>query len=113
MANETCTFSQPIYWDNTDNVFRPLTGNPVHFVQGQNWNYSVWNCTSTGVITTGESTTTLELIQNSTTKAEFNLRKELSYGDVLVITFLLLFAIFGIIKSLGDYWLPKKIDFKR
>ena len=107
MANETCTFSQPIYWDNTDNVFRPLTGNPIHYVQAQTWVYSVSNCTTT------ESTTTLELIQNSTTKAEFNLRKELSYGDVLVITFLLLFAIFGIIKAIGDYWLPKKIDFKR
>jgi hypothetical protein len=91
----TCVFSLPIYWDNTDNLFRPLQGNPIHFVQGQNWNYSQVKC-STNI---GTASSSKELITNTTTGAEFYIDKTITYGDALMFWFLTIFSV-GLIFSI-------------
>ena len=68
------------------------------------WNYQDLIC---------QSTSTTELIENASTGASFWIRQEVSYGDVLIITFLLLFLVFGILKFLTDFLVPKLINFKR
>jgi hypothetical protein len=77
-----CEFSKPFYWDNTNNVFRPLEGNPIHYIQGQNWAYSGITCSSTK-----------ELIQNPDTGAEFYIDKTITYGDALLFWFLTIFSV--------------------
>lgn len=47
---------------------------------------------------------TLALIENETTTAEFYIEKSLSYGDLLLITFLSIFLIFGILKFLWNFF---------
>ncbi|GAI58134.1 unnamed protein product, partial [marine sediment metagenome] len=49
----------------------------------------------------------IELIENTTTGAEFYISKTIGYGDILIITFLMLFLIFGILKFLTDFVIPK------
>ncbi|GAI16711.1 unnamed protein product, partial [marine sediment metagenome] len=67
------------------------------------WQYSEIVCTSTET----------ELIQNATTGAEFYLKKSISYGDFLIITFLVVFLIFGIAKFLINFIIPKIIYWKK
>lgn len=55
----------------------------------------------------------IELIENATTGATFFLDKSITYGDFLVLTFLMFFLIFGIMKFLFDFLVPKLINFKR
>jgi len=71
------------------------------------WEYSKMDCVFT------EQEIPSELIENSTTGAEFYIDKRVSYGDVLVLTFLMLFLIFGIVKFLTDFLVPKLMNFKR
>lgn len=66
------------------------------------WQYSEMVCTSSEVA----------LVENETTGAEFYIRKSISYGDVIVITFLMIFLIFGIMKFLFDFLIPKMMNFK-
>lgn len=70
------------------------------------WNYQTMIC---------EGTSTLEtLIENASTGANFYLRQEISYGDILVIVFLILFLVFGILGFLVKFLIPKTITyFKR
>jgi len=55
----------------------------------------------------------IEFIENATTGATFFLNKEITYGDFLIITFLVVFLVFGIMKFLIDFFIPKRIDFKK
>jgi hypothetical protein len=91
----TCVFSKPFYWDNTDNVFRALGGNPIHYQQNQNWNYSEITCSS-GI---GTASSSKELITNTTTGAEFYIDKTITYGDALMFWFLTIFLV-GLIFSI-------------
>jgi len=71
------------------------------------WNYQDLFC---------EGTTTpkmFELIENASTGASFYISKEIGYGDILIITFLMLFLVFGALKFLTDFLIPKLINFKR
>ena len=90
----TCIFSEPFYWDNTDNLFRPLQGNPIHYQQNQNWNYSKSVCS---VI--GNASSSKELITNTITGAEFYIDKTITYGDALMFWFLTIFSV-GLIFSI-------------
>lgn len=67
------------------------------------WAYSKMSC----------SFSELELIQNGTTSAEFYLDKRVSYGDVLLLTFLMIFLAFGIVKFLSEFLIPKSVNFRR
>jgi len=49
------------------------------------------------------------LIQNATTGAEFYLTPTITYGDVLILVFLLLFSIFGIVKIIMDFFIPRRV----
>ena len=67
------------------------------------WNYQEMICSST-----------LEtLIENASTGASFYLSKQIGYGEILIITFLVLFLVFGIFNFLIKFFLPQKITFKR
>lgn len=59
------------------------------------------------------TTTMVDKKVNSTTGAEFYLNKSYTYGDILIAGFLLLFAIFGVVKFFLNTIIPKAIDFKR
>jgi len=55
----------------------------------------------------------IELIENASTGTEFYLKKNVSYGDFLIITFLMIFLVFGILKFLINFLIPKLMNFKR
>lgn len=95
MINYNCQFLEPV---NLGNASKP------------DYEYSVLNCTSTENNTT---TNSLTLIQNSETGAEFYLDKTINYGEILILIFFFLFAVFGIVKVIMDFWIPHKIDFKK
>lgn len=69
----------------------------------QAFQFSAMQCTSTAQ----------ELIQSETTSTSFYLDKTISYGDYLQIAFLLLFLIFGISYFLIDWFIPKKLNWKK
>lgn len=71
--------------------------------EAPDFEYSQLNCTNTA----------MELIQNTETGAEFYIEKNINYGDTLILVFLILFAIFGTIKLIADFFIPRKTDFKR
>ena len=87
-----CEFSTPKTFDDS-------TPTSTDF-----WNYKNVIC---------QSTSTAELIENTTTGASFYVRQEISYGDILIITFLTLFLVFGVLKFLTDFLIPKLVNFKR
>jgi hypothetical protein len=49
----------------------------------------------------------VELIQNTTTGAEFYIEKTFSYGDAVVVFFLTLFLIFGIAIGVFNFFWKK------
>lgn len=53
------------------------------------------------------------LIINEDTGAEFFIDKSVSYGDILVVSFLMLFLIFGVMKFILNFFIPKLVNFKR
>jgi hypothetical protein len=66
--------------------------------------YSILNCTSSA------STNTIAQVNNTSTGAEFYLDKTINYGEVLILVFLLLFAIFGIVKIISDFFIPRRVS---
>jgi len=44
---------------------------------------------------------------------EFIVKKEITYGDVILFTFLTLFLVFGIISFLIKFLIPKLVNFRR
>jgi len=99
--NIICEFNSPKTWENLP----PTTKTDF-------WNYSEIYCETTDASTSIQFLKN-ELIQNATTGAEFFVEKSVSYGDFLVITFLMIFLIFGIMKFIVDFIIPKRINFKR
>lgn len=89
-----CEFNSPRTWENLP------PDNKTDF-----WQYSEMYCEY--------ENTEIELIQNATTGAEFFIKKNVSYGDFLIITFLMIFLVFGIMKFLIGFIIPKRINFKR
>lgn len=53
------------------------------------------------------------LISNIETGREFYVNKTISYGDILMITFVMIFLVFGITAFLLNFFIPKFINFKR
>jgi len=67
------------------------------------WNYQEMICSST-----------LEtLVENASTGASFYLSKQIGYGEILILTFLTLFLLFGILSFLINVIIPKRINFKK
>lgn len=87
-----CEFSTPV---NLGNDAKP------------DYEYSIMNCSASS------NPQQWELIENASTGASFFLTKTITYGDILVITFLMLFLIFGILKFLTDFLIPKIFNWKR
>lgn len=88
-----CQFFQPQLFDgslatNTEQIF----------------NFSKADCSTTDQ--------TLALIQSETTTSQFYLSQTISYGDFLVLSFLILFLVLGITKFLIDWFIPKRINFQ-
>ena len=81
-----CEDSVPIYFDNTDNVFRELKAgaNPVHFQSTYTWVYQKKECTTTDYGTF--ATTTIG------TSTPFLIEQKYTYGEITEI--LLLGSIF-------------------
>jgi hypothetical protein len=95
-----CVFSNPVYWDNTNNLFRALEGNPIHYAQTQTWNWTNLNCEY--------ATSLMEAIKNPTTGAEYYLTKTFSYGDILFIVFISIFLIYFLLKAIWDFFFANK-----
>jgi len=69
------------------------------------WQYSEIKCESQNI--------EIDLIENATTGGEFFIKKSVSYGDFLIIVFLMIFLVFGILKFLSNFLIPKLMNFKR
>ena len=70
------------------------------------WEYSKSSCIFT------DQEIPLTLIQSGNSE-EFYMNKTISYGDILVLTFLTIFLVFGIVKFLTDFFIPKLVNFRR
>jgi hypothetical protein len=106
MIQTNCVFSEPLYWCKTCGALEPLethAGAP----SGTAFQYSKAVCDGE------DSTSTIALIKNNDTGAEFFIDKTISYGDILLLAFVLLFCIMGIVKSISDFIIPKRTDFKK
>jgi hypothetical protein len=81
---------------------------PVNLGTGKmpDWEYSKSACLF------AQSEIPLTLIQSGNSE-EFYMNKTISYGDVLVLTFLTIFLVFGIVKFLTDFFIPKLVNFRR
>jgi len=77
-----CEFQNPVNYLGKP----PLEGEPFQF---QNLTCDV--------------ATTTKLIENSETGASFFIGKTLSYGDLILITFLVIFLLFGIVKFIWNF----------
>jgi len=95
--NIHCELESPRTWENIS---------PVD--ERDFWQYSQIYCQSDDV-KLFENT----LIQNIETGAEFLVKKSVSYGDFLIITFLMIFLIWGIMKFLINFFIPKLMNFKK
>jgi len=89
-----CEFQSPKTWEDQT----PTSSDDF-------WQYSELKCESQDI--------KIDLIENATTGAEFYLDKSVSYGDFLIIVFLMIFLIFGIMKFLVNFLIPKLMNFKR
>lgn len=103
--NIHCEFENPVYWAKETLQFLPVDDKVS---RTDTWNYTEMFCRSDDVKLFEN-----ELIENTTTGAEFMIKKSVSYGDFLVITFLMIFLIFGIMKFLINFLIPKLMNFKR
>lgn len=54
---------------------------------------------------------TIEATEASTT--QFILDKSVSLGDFVIISFIFLFLVFSIVKFCFDWFVPKKLDWKK
>ena len=99
-----CEFSNPIYWDNTDNLLRNLSGNPVHYQQNQNWNFSKITCSSTDNLA---SSTIYSYVKNPDTGGEFYIQKTLTYGEAITIWFFTIFSFYLIFKGAYNFFWKK------
>lgn len=101
-------------WYEMENPFSNYIDGVALKFQGQSGTEnSFWDYIAEEPFEEEEEMETIELIQNTTTGAEFYLDKTISYGDFLVSTFLLILIIAIIIKIIFDSEIPKRINFKR
>jgi len=89
-----CEFQTPKTWED----ITPTSSDDF-------WQYSEIKCESQNI--------EIDLIQNATTGAEFFIKKSVSYGDFLIIVFLMIFLVFGVLKFLINFLIPKLMNFKR
>jgi len=103
MQETRCKFSLPVEWD----------GSPANGGYNDEWAFSKMTCTSTDAVA-GTSTPTdqVVLIQNPATSTSFYLDKSISYGDFLVVVFLMLFLVGGLVSFLISWFIPKRLNWK-
>jgi len=102
--NVYCEFENPVWWNKDAESFQPVNSDTKDSI----WNFSQKYCQTDEVILL-ENT----LIENVETGAEFFVKKSVSYGDFLIITFLMIFLIWGILKFLINFFIPKLMNFKK
>lgn len=95
--NIQCELNSPRTWEDLE----PMSKTDF-------WQYSEIYCQSDDVKLFEN-----QLIENTTTGAEFLIKKSVSYGDFLIITFLMLFLIWGILRFLVNFFIPKLMNFKK
>lgn len=74
------------------NMTNCIFSEPVN-LGSDSWAYSKMNC----------ETEDLELIQNETTGSKFYLNKSISYGDILLISFVIIYAIILVAKTIAGF----------
>ncbi|MCX6743568.1 MAG: hypothetical protein NT116_05005 [Candidatus Parcubacteria bacterium] len=66
---------------------------------------------------TPPATTSEEMLEKITspysTSTFFYLEKKITFGDFIIITFLFIFLVFSIVKFCFDWFIPKKLDWKK
>jgi len=83
----SCIFSEPV------NQFDSAPA------EGEIWNFKTLNC---------DTPATLELIVNDS-GSQFYIYKVMSYGDLIIISFISIFLVFMIIKTLWNFvWAETK-----
>lgn len=84
--NIHCEFENPIFWNRENETLEPLNSE----TKDASWNYSEMFCQSDSAEI---QLLEIELIENASTGANFFIKKNVSYGDFLIITFLMIFLI--------------------
>jgi hypothetical protein len=93
MQITNCDFSNPVLFN----------GNPPEN-KADAFNFSTLACTTTDAST--------ELIESTATTTSFYLDKSISYGDFLVVVFLMLFLVGGLVSFLISWFIPKRLNWK-
>ena len=105
MENTTkvCQFSEPVFWDIGAQELKPLTDG---FIAGRNWNFQKSNC---------QSSTTIDYIEyvSTSTGESFYLDKTISYGDIFLWVFILIFAFAGVLGFIFKLIFKENVSLKR
>jgi hypothetical protein len=95
-----CEFSEPVYWDEKELILKSADNTLKSL---ENWNFSKINCSGSG----SSTDQIFEVIENSETGSSFFLSRELTYGDILITFFLMIFLVFGIWNFFFKLMIPK------
>lgn len=90
-----CQFSNPFYWNNIAKQLMPLDETVARL---DAWNYSTMICTNDNL-----DQYTFQQYVNPTNGANFYLQKSLSYGDILVIFFLVFCFVAIVFKLIWNF----------
>jgi len=92
-----CVFNTPVIYDG---VTAPTTKQDI-------WNFKNASCTDKVVTTTQDY---VEKISTTTGSGnEFYIDKRISYGDIFIIAFLIIFLVVTVWKSVVDFIIPVTI----
>jgi len=98
-----CDFINPVYWDSRDLIFKPVDKDT-----GFSWQFSGMDCEGS----LDNSTTTLpeylERIEGS--ESSFILDKKISYGDFLVVAFLIIIFLGLAIGGIREFAKNRKLE---
>jgi len=100
-----CIYSDPVYWDRAALDLLPLDSKISEL---DNWNYRKMECSGNLDYSTTTFPAYVEKISSSTN--EFFLEKNISYGDFLIIVFLILIFLGLTIGGIREFAKNRKLE---
>lgn len=100
-----CVFSDPVYFDPSIDELIPLDS---RVLETTSWNYTKMVCS--GDLDYSTSTLPAYIEKISTSTNEFYLEKNISYGDFLIVAFLIIFFCGLVAVFIRDFTKNRKLE---
>ena len=102
-TTQVCQFSEPVYWDSQEEEISPVDNS---LLPNATWQFQKINC---------QSSTTIDYIEyiSTSTGESFYLDKTISYGDIFLWVFILIFAFAGIMGFIFKLIFKENVSLKR